>query len=58
MDEAREKFERTEKSEDRLNYLLLNKNLMAKQGSLLNAQQDYDRIVMERIEDIEGPDKQ
>ena len=58
VDIAREKFERSGKSEDRLNYLLVNKNLMAKQGSLLNAQQDYDRIVLERIEDIEGPDKQ
>jgi len=55
VDEAREKFERTGKPGDRLQYLLLNKNLMVKQNSLINAQKEYDRIILDRIEDIEGP---
>ena len=58
VEEAREKFERTGKPGDRLQYLLVNKNLMAKQGSLLNAQQDYDRIILDRIEEIEGPQEE
>ena len=54
IEEAREKFERTNNPDDKLNYLQLNEKLMTKEKSLLNAQQNYDRIVRERIESIEG----
>ena len=53
--EARELFEKTDKPADKLEYLKLNDGLMIKQKSLLKAQEEYDRIIRERIEEIEGP---
>jgi hypothetical protein len=53
--EARELFEKTGKPADKLEYLKLNAGLMAKHKSLLKAQEGYDRIIRERIEEIEGP---
>jgi hypothetical protein len=53
--EARELFEKTGKPADKLEYLKLNDGLMAKQKSLLKAEKGYDRIIRERIEEIEGP---
>ncbi len=53
--ELRELFEKTGKPADKLEYLKLNDGLMIKQKSLLKAQEEYDRIIRERIEEIEGP---
>ena len=57
VNEAREKAERTGKRGDHLQYLLLNKSLMENQSSLINAQKEYDRIIEERIDEIENPDE-
>jgi hypothetical protein len=53
--EARDLYEKTGKPADKLEYLKLNNGLMIKQKSLLKAQEEYDRIILERIEEIEGP---
>ena len=53
--EARDLYEKTGKPVDKLEYLKLNADLMIKQKSLLKAQEEYDRIIQERIEEIEGP---
>ena len=53
--EARDLYEKTGKPVDKLEYLKLNADLMIKQKSLLKAQEEYDRIIRERIEEIEGP---
>jgi hypothetical protein len=53
--EARDLYEKTGKPADKLEYLKLNDGLMTKQKSLLKAQEEYDRIIRERIEKIEGP---
>ena len=53
--EARDLYEKTGKPADKLEYLKLNDGLMVKQKSLLKAQEEYDRIIRERIEEIEGP---
>ena len=53
--DAREKFEKSDKPVERLEYLQINNTLMNKEKSLLKAQHEYDRIIRERIEEIEGP---
>ena len=53
--EARDLYEKTGKPADKLEYLKLNDGLMIKQKSQLKAQEEYDRIIRERIEEIEGP---
>ena len=53
--EARDLYEKTGKPADKLEYLKLNDGLMVKQKSLLKTQEEYDRIIRERIEEIEGP---
>ena len=53
--DTREKFEKSGKPVERLEYLQINDTLMKKEKSLLKAQQEYDRIIRERIEEIEGP---
>lgn len=53
--DAREKFEKSDKPVERLEYLQINDTLMNKEKSLLKAQHEYDRIIRERIEEIEGP---
>lgn len=53
--EARELYEKTDKPANKLEYLKLNDSLMIKQKTLLKAQEEYDRIIRERIEEIEGP---
>ena len=53
--DAREEFEKSGKPVERLEYLLINDTLMKKEKSLLKAQHEYDRIIRERIEEIEGP---
>ena len=53
--EARDLYEKTGKPVDKLEYLKLNADLMIRQKSLLKAQEEYDRIIQERIEEIEGP---
>ena len=53
--EARDLYEKTGKPADKLEYLKLNADLMVRQKSLLKAQEEYDRIIRERIEEIEGP---
>ncbi len=54
VSEAREVFEKRGKPADKLNYLQLNEALMKKEKSLLKAQQEYDRIIRERIGEIEA----
>jgi hypothetical protein len=52
--EARDLYEKTGKPADKLEYLQINDTLMNKEKSLLKAQHEYDRIIRERIEEIEG----
>ena len=58
VEEAREQHEKSSDQEDRLQYLQLNEDLMDKEKSLLNAQQEYDRIIKERIQKITGPQEE
>ena len=53
--DARDKFEKSDKPVERLEYLQINNTLINKEKSLLKAQHEYDRIIRERIEEIEGP---
>ena len=53
--DARDLYEKTGKPADKLEYLQINDTLMKKEKSLLKAQEEYDRIIRERIEKIEGP---
>ncbi len=57
VEQAKAKHEKTSDQEDRLQYLQLNEDLMSKEKSLLNAKQEYDRIIKERIQKITGDQK-